>query len=451
MLMAMSSRFSSTASAEPSARFRAGSLFGAVATPCFVPPSIVGNVPHVTPDNLNKLPDLTTQVVDYADVEAATEFLKKHKLAMRDFLQLRDLKLVVSARDYIKGSNPPSSKSGFLIATPQGRRVVTPPELMEVATMLEAELVVPLADEIACSFGQNRQRNAVRTTLEWLDACLEAQVKPEKDEDKTPMVCGVIVGGADERLRRQSAEETVKRDVHALLVSGLESCEDATKRQTLLDTVLDAVVAQGDKAKSLPRFLTGTGHPLDVLRAVRSGIDAFISPFPSTVTQDHAALVFWMDASVDDTRVREMERQRSGSVLHLREKRFEKDFAPLLVDCDCYTCRHYTRAYVHHLLNVREMLGDTLLYLHNMHHYYRFFRVIRSQIESNTFMAYVETFVAKYEEKETTSPPLPVPMAIAERQDKKDAEKAERARQRAAVAAKAAAEAKAKAAQKVEA
>jgi hypothetical protein len=140
-----------------------------------------------------------------------------------------------------------------------------------------------------------------------------------------------------------------------------------------------------------------------------------------------------------------MERDRSGSVLHLREARFANDFTPLLVGCECYTCRHFTRAYVHHLLNVREMLGDTLLYVHNMHHYYRFFRTIRERIQDGSFLPFMETFAGNYAEKASDAPVLAVPLAIAEKQEKKDAEKAERKEKKAALAAQAIARVKAQA------
>ncbi|KAJ0410181.1 hypothetical protein P43SY_002513 [Pythium insidiosum] len=442
----MSARFTSQESPELLAQgtralFRTGTLFRDVPTPCYITPTIVGTVPHVTPDNLHKLPELKAQVVDFADIHPVLGFLKQKQIALRDFMQLHDMPLVLSARDYINASNPPSSKAGFAIATSKGRHTVTPDELMDAADQLQAELVVPLADEVACSFGKNRHRAAMQATLDWLDQCLAS-----KRASHDAAVCGVIVGGADERMRRYMTEETVKRDVHALLLSGLDSCEDAAQRQVLIDAVVETAQASSTPgAATLPRVLTGIGHPLDVVSAVASGIDAIVSPFPQTVTHAHSALIFWMGSETDDERVRASERERSGSVLHLREKRFEKDFGPVLADCQCYTCRHFTRAYIHHLLNVREMLGDTLLYLHNAHHYFQFFRTMRERIASGSFLPFVEAFRAKYEERESTAPALPVPLAIAERQEKKDAEKAERIEKRVAQAAEAAAAAKAKA------
>lgn len=300
-----------------------------------------------------------------------------------------------------------------MIRTPNGRRVVTPDEFMDVANQLEPELVVPLADEISPSLSRNRQRASVQSSLEWLDACLE------KNDAKSPM-CGVVVGGNDADLRHLSATETSKRPIQAVVLSGLDACEDLDLRAKLTEASVSALADQ-----TIPRILTGVGHPLQVLAAVASGVDAFVSPFPDEVTREAAAMSFWIESGpTDDGQEREAVRESHGALLHLREKRFERDFGPLLPGCDCFACANYTRAYVHHLLNVREMLGDMLLYLHNLQHYYSFFGAVRRAIDAGTFTEYRATFEAKYSESKSTAPPLAVPLLIAERKHKRETERA---------------------------
>jgi queuine tRNA-ribosyltransferase subunit QTRTD1 len=300
-----------------------------------------------------------------------------------------------------------------MIATPKGRRTISPQEYMHVAELLRPELVVPLADETPSSLGQNRLRAAVQTSLDWLDECAKLNTS------KTP-VCGVIVGGNDERLRRYSAAETSKRDVQAVLLSGLDACEEDEERSKLIEAALSEVTAS-----EIPRFITGIGHPLQVLGAVASGVDAFVSPYPANVTKEMAALAFWVEpGSADDSPDREALREERGALLYLREKRYERDFGPLLPGCECYACKNFTRAYLHHLLNVREMLGDILLYLHNLQHYYRFFAAIRRSIDAGSFPEYRATFTQRYSEKESSAPPLAVPLMVAERKRKREANKA---------------------------
>lgn len=351
--------------------------------------------------------------------------MRAKQTAFRPFLRLEDAQLVLTARDYVNQSNPPTTKAGFVVETCNGHHTVSPREYMEVAQLLQPELVVPLADEIAASFGNNRQRAAIQSSLDWLDACIAHR-------EHAP-ICGVILGGADERLRRLSAAETCRRDVQAVLISGLDSCACDETRGRLIDVVVD-------EAAAVPRLVSGVGEPLQILDAVSRGIDGFVSTYPATLTKRGIALAFWVDAeSADDSVERVHEREELGSLLHVRELRFERDFQPLVRGCDCFACKQYTRAYVHHLLNVREILGDVLLYLHNLHQYYRFFRVLRREIKAERFATFAQLFQDQYSEHESQAPPLAVPRAIQER---KEREEAERTEQRARLAAEKAAKAK---------
>ncbi|TYZ62712.1 hypothetical protein PybrP1_008554 [[Pythium] brassicae (nom. inval.)] len=423
---------SSASSAARRVLARSTTLLRDLATPCYLPPTAMGHTPHLTPDNYAKEPELRARFVDFADLAPALDFVRVKQTAFRTFLRLEDAQLVLTARDYVNRSNPPVTKAGFAVETCTGRRTVSPREYMEVVRLLQPELVVPLADEIAASFGDNRQRVAVERSLDWLDACIAHR-------EREP-ICGVILGGADERLRRLSAAETCRRDVQAVLISGLDSCDCAETRGRLIDVVVDEVAASASPAAAVPRLVSGVGEPLQILDAVSRGVDGFVSTYPATLTSSGAALAFWVDASADDDSAeRVRERERSGSLLHLREPRFERDFRPLLHGCDCFACRQYTRAYVHHLLNVREILGDVLLYLHNLHQYYRFFRVMRREIKAGNFARFAQTFQERYRAHASQAPPLAVPLAIRERQEREEAERAE---QRARLAAEKAAKAR---------
>lgn len=300
-----------------------------------------------------------------------------------------------------------------MIATASGRQTITPEQYMQAADLLRPELVVALADEAPASGGQNRQRAAVQTSLDWLDACIA------HNASKAPM-CGVVVGGGDEQLRRLSAAQTTAREVDAVVLSGLDACADDEERSRLIEAALSEV-AKPD----IPRILTGIGHPLQVLKAVASGVDAFVSPFPATLTKEMVAMAFWVEeGGADDSPEREALRKERGSVLYLREKRYERDFGPLLPGCECYACKNFTRAYLHHMLNVREMLGDILLYLHNLQHYYRFFAAIRRAIDTGVFPAYLTAFSSKYSEQESTASPPSTPLLVEERKRQREADKA---------------------------
>lgn len=148
------------------------------------------------------------------------------------------------------------------------------------------------------------------------------------------------MGAHDLERRKQNTLGTVSRAVSGIVISGLGYNE------YLLPT-------------SLPRILAGLG------------------------------LTFWMASSmVSTTKDAADERQIDGMKLNLRDRRWIRDTRAIVVGCLCFTCQHHSRAYINHLLNVHEMLAQVLLYLHNLHHYLEFFRVIRKHIQTQTFDHY---------------------------------------------------------------
>lgn len=120
--------------------------------------------------------------------------------------------------------------------------------------------------------------------------------------------------------------------------------------------------------KSSARMVSGMGTPSEVLDVLRYGIDIIATDYPTQVTSFGMALVF------------EFANAREGDKLNLRDPRFETDSSALLAGCSCYTCRNHSRAYLHHLLNVQEMLAWTLLQLHNWHHYLTWFKFLQNQV-----------------------------------------------------------------------
>lgn len=119
--------------------------------------------------------------------------------------------------------------------------------------------------------------------------------------------------------------------------------------------------------KSSARLVSGMGTPSEILDALPYGVDIIATDYPTQVTSFGMALVF------------DFGNARDAEKLNLRDPCFETDPSALLAGCSCYTCRNHSRAYLHHLLNVQEMLAWTLLQLHNWHHYLSWFEDLRAQ------------------------------------------------------------------------
>ncbi|ETW00704.1 hypothetical protein, variant [Aphanomyces invadans] len=262
-----------------------------------------------------------------------------------------------------------------------GRKKVTPREYMTAVNTYKPSSFIALADEVDGTFGAKRQQNAMETSLLWLDECLSL-----REQGNPSRIFGVLCGGDVLRLRETSAVETCKRPIDGVVISGLGGCESVTFRHEVLEMYRKVVPT------SLPRLLLNVGNPLDVVTAVSSGVDAFMSSYPYMISKFAYALVFWIDENSPSLH----EDVGTDTKINLRDKKFDRDLRPLLPGCPCFACTHHSRAYINHLLNVHEMLANILLYMHNLHHYFEFFGAMRRHIKYGTFETYQKAFAAKY-------------------------------------------------------
>ncbi|MBS0310666.1 MAG: tRNA-guanine transglycosylase, partial [Proteobacteria bacterium] len=183
---------------------------------------------------------------------------------------------------------------------------------------------------------------------------------------------GIVQGGMYEGLRDESARELIGMDFDGYAIGGLsvgEPKDDMTR-------ILAHTAPQLPTDK--PRYLMGVGTPSDLVAAVAQGIDQFDCVLP-TRNARHGILF---------TRRGEM---------RIRNARWRTDTAPIDDECDCHTCRHFSRAYVHHLIRAGEILGARLATIHNLHYYHRLMAGMRAAIEAKRFA----DFTARFHEMQT--------------------------------------------------
>jgi len=130
-------------------------------------------------------------------------------------------------------------------------------------------------------------------------------------------------------------------------------------------------------------MVIGPGAPEEILDLVENGIDLFSTAYPYLTTELGYALTFTLDSS-------EPQRDRK---LNVRDAVHVIDKRPIIEGCECFACKNHTRAYLHHLSNVNEMLGEVLLQIHNTYHYLEFFKVIRTHIQKGTFSNFKKWFI----------------------------------------------------------
>ncbi|NLF30384.1 MAG: tRNA guanosine(34) transglycosylase Tgt [Planctomycetes bacterium] len=245
-----------------------------------------------------------------------------------------------------------------------GSRVeLTPERAIAVQEALGADVIMQLDECPPHDAGRAVVAEAVRRSAAWAARCRAAQRRDDQ------ALFAIQQGGVDPELRAESARRIVELDLPGYAIGGLSVGEghDAMMR------VLDA--ADGQFPRKKPRYLMGVGEPRDLLGAIARGVDLFDCVMP-TRNGRNAMAYTW-----------------SGS-LKLRNAAHAGDARPLEEDCPCLACRRYSRGTIRHLFMAREMLGPTLLSLHNLTFFARFTAAIRAAIAEGTFGEQTDRWLA---------------------------------------------------------
>ena len=197
---------------------------------------------------------------------------------------------------------------------------------------------------------------SLERTLRWAKRCKDANKHPD-----TQGLFGIVQGGEFEDLRKRSAEELVKMDFDGYSIGGTSVGEPKEIQNKVLDYSIDLL------PKDKPRYLMGVGSPGAILDAVERGVDMFDCVLPTRIARHGTAMT-------------------SKGRLILKNKEFERDFTTLDSKCDCYTCKNYTKAYIHHLIKADEILGYRLLSIHNVRFLNNLTAEIREAIKNDKFM-----------------------------------------------------------------
>jgi queuine tRNA-ribosyltransferase len=205
----------------------------------------------------------------------------------------------------------------------------------------------------------------VRRTVHWAERCKTAHNRPEQ------ALFGIVQGGTDIELRKRCAQELSALDFPGYALGGFSVGETAAQMAEALPQCAAALPVEK------PRYLMGVGQPADILAAVSAGIDMFDCVLPTRNGRNASAYT-------DD------------GPLRLRNARHKRDSAPLESDCPCTTCRHFSRAYLHHLFLADEMLGPVLLSLHNIAFYCRLMAEIRAAIRECRYTAFRAARLARW-------------------------------------------------------
>ena len=240
----------------------------------------------------------------------------------------------------------------------------TPESSIAIQENLGADIIMAF-DECPPPNDYDYVKLSLTRTHPWLMRCLDAK----KRDDQA--LFGIVQGGIFPDLREESAKFITNLNLPGYAIGGLAVGESKTEMHRTLD-VLDPLLPR-DK----PRYLMGVGAPEDLVNGVMRGVDIFDCVLPTRLARHGSAIV-------------------KGGRLSLRNAKFMRDAQPIDTTCSCYTCTHFTRAYLRHLVKANEILGHILLTTHNLHFLINLMKQMRKAIRQGTLSQFAREFLAHY-------------------------------------------------------
>ena len=250
------------------------------------------------------------------------------------------------------------------------KHMFTPEKVMEIEEALGADII--MAFDECCPYPSTYEytKNSMERTTRWAKRCKEAHKNVEEQA-----LFGIIQGGFYEDLRQQSAKDLIDLDFPGYAIGGISVGEP--KEEYLKMLYYTAPLMPENK----PRYLMGVGSPDYLIEAALAGIDMCDCVLPTRIARNGTAMTW------------------NGKVV-VRNATYERDFTPLDPECDCYTCKNYTRAYIRHLVKANEILGVRLLSIHNLRFLTKLMERVRIEIENDNLLKFKEEFYKKYGYKE---------------------------------------------------
>ena len=342
---------------------------GDIQTPVFMPVGTQATVKAMTPEELNELGAQIILSNTYhlylrpgekivKEAGGLHEFMRWNKPILTDcggfqVFSLSDLRTIsedgVEFRSYLDGS----------------KHFFSPEKVMQIEEDLGADIIMSF-DE-CCPYPSTYEytKDSMERTTRWAARCKEAH----KTENQG--LFGIIQGGFYEDLREKSAKDLIEMDFPGYAIGGISVGEPKEEFLKMLYYTAPLM------PKYKPRYLMGVGSPDYLVEAALAGIDMCDCVLPTRIARNGTAMTW------------------NGKVV-VRNATYERDFTALDSECDCYACRNYTKAYIHHLMKNKEILGVRLLSIHNLFFLTKLMERVRIEIEHDNLLNFKEEFYKKY-------------------------------------------------------
>ena len=242
---------------------------------------------------------------------------------------------------------------------------LTPEKSIGIQNKLDSDIAMSFDECIPYPATYEYAKKSTERTLRWAKRGLAVHQNPNQS------LFGIVQGGEYQDLREWSAKETSKLNFDGFSIGGTSVGEDKVTMYKMIEDGWRYL------PEDKPRYLMGVGDPIDIVEGVDRGIDMFDCVLPTRLARHGHAFT------------------RDGKI-NIKNAKYKEDFTPVEENCDCYCCKHYTKAYIRHLIVANETLGQRLLSIHNIRFLIRLTEEIRKSIQENTFKEYKKEFIERY-------------------------------------------------------
>ncbi|HMJ49491.1 MAG TPA: tRNA guanosine(34) transglycosylase Tgt [Burkholderiales bacterium] len=338
---------------------------GTVATPAFMPVGTYGTIKAMSPQELKEIgAEIVLGNTFHLWLRPGLEVIEKHG-GLHRFMGW-DGPLLTDSGGYQVFSLAKLRKIGdegvqFQSPVDGNRCFLSPEESMRIQHVLNADIITVLDECTPYPAEESQTRKSMQLSLRWAERSKRAHA------ERSNALFGIVQGGMYEHLREESLRGLIDIGFDGYAAGGLSVGEPQRDMQRIFKHIAPQL------PKDRPRYLMGVGTPEDIVSAVAQGMDMFDCVLPTPNARNG-----WIFT-------------RHGTI-KLRNARYRDDVRPIDEKCGCYTCKQFTRAYLHHLQRTNEILGARLNTIHNLYYYLELMCGLRTAISAGRFVDFVEEF-----------------------------------------------------------
>ena len=353
---------------------------GKIITPAFMPVGTYGAVKSVTPEEVvESKADIILGNTFHLMLRPGSDIIKQHG-GLHEFMNWKGPILTDSGgfQVFSLASLRTVSEEGVTFRSPiDGNEIFLSPELsMEIQHDLNSDITMIFDECTKYPANEEIAKQSMELSLRWAERSKQRfEELRNKDPNRGEAIFGIIQGGMYEELRRQSLRGLEALNFDGYAIGGLAVGESESERLKVLRDIIPYM------EENKPRYLMGVGTPLDIAESVKLGIDMFDCVIPTRHARNGHLFTH-------------------RGVIKIRNAAHAKNTEALDPECDCYTCKNYSLAYLRHLEKSNEMLGSRLSTIHNLHYYQTVMMNVREHIKMDSLESYVDHLRSIYPKKD---------------------------------------------------